>query len=112
MDSQNTNFSEKGSYSIVAKKEGFQESEPLNLTVYLVETYVVGYEGNGSNEVAKLWKNGVAQNLTDGSNNAVAKSVYVSGKDRKSTRLNSSHVKISYAVFCLKKKNTNKRYTH
>src|SRR5690606_42050284 len=29
-------------------------------------------------------------------------------KDRKSTRLNSSHVKISYAVFCLKKKK-NKR---
>src|SRR5690606_41932194 len=27
------------------------------------------------------------------------------GEDRKSTRLNSSHVKISYAVFCLKKKN-------
>src|SRR5438874_9847833 len=28
-----------------------------------------------------------------------------SGPDRKSTRLNSSHVEISYAVFCLKKKN-------
>src|SRR5690625_5243463 len=28
-------------------------------------------------------------------------------KDRKSTRLNSSHVAISYAVFCLKKKITN-----
>src|SRR5690606_40076222 len=28
----------------------------------------------------------------------------VRGEDRKSTRLNSSHVKISYAVFCLKKK--------
>src|SRR5690606_39866068 len=28
------------------------------------------------------------------------------GQDRKSTRLNSSHVKISYAVFCLKKKKT------
>src|SRR5690606_38567047 len=27
-------------------------------------------------------------------------------EDRKSTRLNSSHVKISYAVFCLKKKNS------
>src|SRR5439155_7183775 len=27
--------------------------------------------------------------------------------DRKSTRLNSSHVAISYAVFCLKKKKTN-----
>src|SRR5690606_39898742 len=28
----------------------------------------------------------------------------VPARDRKSTRLNSSHVKISYAVFCLKKK--------
>src|SRR5690606_40343945 len=28
----------------------------------------------------------------------------VADRDRKSTRLNSSHVKISYAVFCLKKK--------
>src|SRR5690606_41194403 len=28
----------------------------------------------------------------------------VRARDRKSTRLNSSHVKISYAVFCLKKK--------
>src|SRR3712207_6948254 len=27
------------------------------------------------------------------------------GRDRKSTRLNSSHANISYAVFCLKKKN-------
>src|SRR5690625_7730059 len=31
------------------------------------------------------------------------------GGDRKSTRLNSSHVAISYAVFCLKKKITNYR---
>src|SRR2546429_7155516 len=29
-------------------------------------------------------------------------------EDRKSTRLNSSHGYISYAVFCLKKKNTNR----
>src|SRR5438874_9375316 len=29
--------------------------------------------------------------------------------DRKSTRLNSSHVEISYAVFCLKKKKRNKK---
>src|SRR3989442_10954758 len=28
-------------------------------------------------------------------------------RDRKSTRLNSSHVRISYAVFCLKKKKIN-----
>src|SRR2546426_6561448 len=31
------------------------------------------------------------------------------GQDRKSTRLNSSHLVISYAVFCLKKK---KKYKH
>src|SRR5690349_24217669 len=41
----------------------------------------------------------------------------VESQDRKSTRLNSSHVEISYAVFCLKKKkkkkenNTNKTHT-
>src|SRR3712207_7159354 len=32
---------------------------------------------------------------------------YVDGGDRKSTRLNSSHANISYAVFCLKKKKKN-----
>src|SRR5690242_21613407 len=32
-------------------------------------------------------------------------------RDRKSTRLNSSHMSISYAVFCLKKKNNLPSYT-
>src|SRR5690242_21212585 len=32
-------------------------------------------------------------------------------QDRKSTRLNSSHMSISYAVFCLKKKKNNIHYT-
>src|SRR2546430_16410815 len=32
-------------------------------------------------------------------------------RDRKSTRLNSSHSQISYAVFCLKKKKTHTDYT-
>src|SRR5437773_6353817 len=32
--------------------------------------------------------------------------------DRKSTRLNSSHITISYAVFCLKKKKHNKKTSH
>src|SRR5437763_7851940 len=35
-----------------------------------------------------------------------------SGRDRKSTRLNSSHRCISYAVFCLKKKNEEERMKH
>src|SRR5438067_7541684 len=33
-------------------------------------------------------------------------------EDRKSTRLNSSHVSISYAVFCLKKKNKQPKRRH
>src|SRR3712207_7255256 len=37
---------------------------------------------------------------------SVAIALTDAGRDRKSTRLNSSHANISYAVFCLKKKNT------
>src|SRR5690242_21776606 len=33
-------------------------------------------------------------------------------RDRKSTRLNSSHMSISYAVFCLKKKKKKKKCIH
>src|SRR2546427_4780934 len=33
-------------------------------------------------------------------------------RDRKSTRLNSSHSQISYAVFCLKKKKKQQTYSH
>src|SRR3712207_7101392 len=36
----------------------------------------------------------------------------VLGEDRKSTRLNSSHANISYAVFCLKKKKRQSRLRH
>src|SRR3712207_8746145 len=38
----------------------------------------------------------------------VAHAVHVFARDRKSTRLNSSHANISYAVFCLKKKKKKK----
>src|SRR5437588_3164687 len=40
-----------------------------------------------------------------------ASGLSVGPKDRKSTRLNSSHTVISYAVFCLKKKNTLQQMT-
>src|SRR3712207_8467438 len=36
----------------------------------------------------------------------IKRDLYVGFLDRKSTRLNSSHANISYAVFCLKKKKT------
>src|SRR5437660_7282086 len=42
---------------------------------------------------------------------ALARTRRVPSADRKSTRLNSSHVAISYAVFCLKKKKDTFGYT-
>src|SRR5262245_63951802 len=39
-----------------------------------------------------------------GTASSIQRSPYMSLRDRKSTRLNSSHLGISYAVFCLKKK--------
>src|SRR2546427_7968165 len=43
--------------------------------------------------------------LVYGDVNSTVAAALVAAKDRKSTRLNSSHSQISYAVFCLKKKN-------
>src|SRR5258707_14139374 len=45
----------------------------------------------------------VAPAILNVDNRAVAEANWL-GEDRKSTRLNSSHANISYAVFCLKKK--------
>src|SRR5690349_24014511 len=46
--------------------------------------------------VSKIWNEPVT---------LVTSTNTITGRDRKSTRLNSSHVEISYAVFCLKKNN-------
>jgi hypothetical protein len=43
--------------------------------------YVAGNESNDFRNVVTLWKDGVAKPITDGSKNAEANSVYVSGKD-------------------------------
>src|SRR2546422_4015088 len=62
----------------------------------------VTYEGYGPGGAALL-----IQATTDNPNRTVAEI----RKDRKSTRLNSSHGYISYAVFCLKKKKNTKTTT-
>src|SRR2546427_9160650 len=50
--------------------------------------------------------NGLAPDKVAAARSALARAEHLSGpqRDRKSTRLNSSHSQISYAVFCLKKK--------
>src|SRR5215813_14368019 len=54
-----------------------------------------------------IWTTGPPSSSTHSRRRSVSSarlSRAVSPEDRKSTRLNSSHVRISYAVFCLKKK--------
>src|SRR2546422_2943836 len=48
---------------------------------------------------------GSGQDVRHGGGDFRARATAVEQRDRKSTRLNSSHGYISYAVFCLKKKN-------
>src|SRR2546427_8669976 len=55
-----------------------------------------------------LWFNAHPAQVFMGDTGALAISSRNSALDRKSTRLNSSHSQISYAVFCLKKKKKNK----
>src|SRR5690554_7606416 len=59
---------------------------------------------------------GVCHLRFDDTNPAKEEQAYIDAiqedvRDRKSTRLNSSHVRISYAVFCLKKKKKKKNTT-
>src|SRR5258708_26703321 len=54
-----------------------------------------------------------ASSVSDEETMSIACEILMSARmtgDRKSTRLNSSHQIISYAVFCLKKKRNNTRY--
>src|SRR5690349_22574888 len=83
---------------------------------------IVGYPPGGSNNLyARVLANHIgkyipgnpgvvvcnmpgAGSVTAAGMNTLVNVIFTRG-DRKSTRLNSSHVEISYAVFCLKKKN-------
>src|SRR3712207_7116504 len=93
----------QANYSLNAKSKG-----KLNAVDYAtqvgqgiaIERVAIVQQGNWIfNDVNKTDKD-VAKNLD---------MLPISIKDRKSTRLNSSHANISYAVFCLKKKK-NKHY--
>src|SRR3989442_8279661 len=63
---------------------------------------------HGSRESLRPVQRGVAESLSDGRDRLRV----LHARDRKSTRLNSSHVRISYAVFCLKKKKPESYGTH
>ncbi|MEJ7674268.1 MAG: heavy metal-associated domain-containing protein [Chitinophagaceae bacterium] len=56
-------------------------SLPKDVNSLSKDVYVAGFESNGAKNVAKVWKNGVATSLTNGTYDAAAHSVYVSGTD-------------------------------
>src|SRR2546427_2461527 len=80
---------------------------------FLVDLHESGSSGN--NDVPRESVNFAFGKVTvtyneqkaDGTKGAATVASYDFKKDRKSTRLNSSHSQISYAVFCLKKKKKN-----
>src|SRR5690606_41944363 len=87
------------------------------LPICLVEDHAVGARQQFGDALVLEGEVGQEQRMVDhhhlGLHRGLARlddeAVAIEGTDRKSTRLNSSHVKISYAVFCLKKKTNNKR---
>src|SRR5438874_6118477 len=67
-----------------------------------VQSIVSAMPGNLNKSILRsFWTNSTTSRDSD--------SLARGALDRKSTRLNSSHVEISYAVFCLKKKNKKKK---
>src|SRR5690625_6556456 len=80
-------------YTTLFRSEKIQGVSEVEVMVNLDSTNVKVYEKNlitGQQTTDESDKNGGTRKVED--------------RDRKSTRLNSSHVAISYAVFCLKKK--------
>src|SRR5699024_12166189 len=98
-----------------------QSQKTENKADYLRRVTLEGSEQTGARSVVsgeKRTQNGLLREKVLDRNNLNRAFVHVkrnkgaggidgmSVEDRKSTRLNSSHVSISYAVFCLKNKNT------
>ena len=58
-----------------------QDAVTEDLYVEGNDVYITGVEFNGSNNIAKVWKNGTPTNLTDGTKEASANAISVSGND-------------------------------
>src|SRR3712207_8865715 len=69
--------------------------------------YTTLFRSGRAQSVAEVLHDFVANTLVDATGKEGMKFFPLVFSDRKSTRLNSSHANISYAVFCLKKKKKN-----
>ncbi|RYG15828.1 MAG: hypothetical protein EOO07_14545 [Chitinophagaceae bacterium] len=57
------------------------KAEAFAVFVKGTDVYACGYEINGGKSIAKLWKNGVATNLSDGTKDEVCKKVFAIDND-------------------------------
>src|SRR5690606_41053756 len=86
---------------VVATPRGIDENHLTGITIRLTESSPLAIQVVPHPRPAPFLERGTSEEpLLRGVDGHGAQPV----PDRKSTRLNSSHVKISYAVFCLKKK--------
>src|SRR5438034_4301271 len=75
----------------------------------LFRSYIIGRTGSGK---TTLMYTMAKHDIENGEGMAFIDPHGDVSEDRKSTRLNSSHTVISYAVFCLKKKKKKKKKRH
>src|SRR5256885_938696 len=87
--------------SISGSMAGMNGTVTINLVKLSNGSYL--YETTNQNDEAIEFNKRLCKMYGDKNPESPGKMVI--GRDRKSTRLNSSHLVISYAVFCLKKKN-------
>src|SRR5690625_6495540 len=90
---------EKREQSLTERQQQIEEMESkVEATLEKQETELQRISGYTSDQAKQIILERVKKEVTHES------ALMIKESDRKSTRLNSSHVAISYAVFCLKKK--------
>src|SRR3712207_8634066 len=82
------------------------EVDPDTASSVVPGLFAAGEVAGGMHGSNRLGGNSLSDLIVFGRRAGLGASEYVDALDRKSTRLNSSHANISYAVFCLKKKPT------
>src|SRR5690606_39802842 len=91
---------------LISRSKFFKESAKNTFGTYQANEIVKSIQDNSFFEAGHKFvlDDGTEINDSEQLRKIVQEEIQKILKDRKSTRLNSSHVKISYAVFCLKKK--------
>src|SRR5699024_10725585 len=106
-DAENPEAIARTEYSISTVEEAGIETKELgqqvaNWNADQAYTAVSAWISREGDNIEMIFANN--DSMASGAISALQSAGYNNGEDRKSTRLNSSHVSISYAVFCLKKK--------